>query len=160
MLHAACIEGPALTAVTLVPARLSDYAVVAALLEREHLPLDGLRQHFENAIVARAGSRIIGCSALEVYEGGTLLRSVAVDAEYRRACVGTQLTQAAIQLAARWAAPAVYLLTTTAEPFFRKFNFEIVDRADVPASVLVSAEFTHACPSSAIIMRKFFTLTT
>jgi amino-acid N-acetyltransferase len=133
---------------------------VAALLEREHLPLDGLRQHFENAIVARAGTRIVGCSAVEVYEGGALLRSVAVDAEYRGAGVGRDLTEAAIQLATRRLVPAIYLLTTTAEPFFRKFNFEIVDRADVPASVLVSAEFTSACPSSAIIMRMFLTSTT
>jgi amino-acid N-acetyltransferase len=149
-----------MTTVAIVPARFSDYDVVAALLEREHLPLDGLRQHFGDALVARAGNRIIGCSALEVYEGGALLRSLAVDAEYRRAGVGTRLTQAAIQLAAQPAIPAVYLLTTTAERFFRKFNFEIVDRADVPASVLASAEFTHACPSSAIIMRKFLTSST
>jgi N-acetylglutamate synthase-like GNAT family acetyltransferase len=148
------------TTVTLVPARWSDYEVVAALLEREHLPLDGLRQHFENAIVARAGNRIIGCSALELYEGGALLRSLAVDAAYRGAGVGSDLTHAATQLAMRRLAPALYLLTTTAERFFRKFDFEIVDRADVPASVLASEEFSHACPSSAIIMRRFLTSTT
>jgi len=146
-----------MTGVTIAPACLSDYEVVAALLERERLPLDGLRQHFEHAIVARAGNRIIGCSAVEVYEGGVLLRSVAVDAEYRRYGVGSELTHAAIQLASRRHVPAIYLLTTTAERYFRKFNFEIVDRADVPANVLASAEFTHACPSSAIIMRKILT---
>ena len=62
-----------MTTVTIAPARLADYEIVAALLEREHLPLDGLRQHFENAFVARAGNRIVGCSALEVYEGGALV---------------------------------------------------------------------------------------
>ena len=148
-----------MTTVTIVPARLSDYEVVAALLEREHLPLDGLRQHFANAMVARAGNRIIGSSALEVYEGGALLRSVAVDAGYRRHGVGSDLTHAAIQLATRRLVPATYLLTTTAERYFRKFNFEIVDRADVPASVLASAEFTYACPSTAIVMRRFLTAT-
>jgi amino-acid N-acetyltransferase len=141
--------------VTIAAARLSDYDTVAALLEREHLPLDGLRQHFDTAIVALAGNRIIGCSALEVYEGGALLRSVAVDAEYRKSGAGSDLTRAAIELATRRLVPAIYLLTTTAEWFFRKFDFEIVDRADVPASVLASAEFTHACPSTAIVMRRF-----
>jgi len=149
-----------MTTVTIDPARPSDYDVVEALLEREHLPLDGLRQHFEHAIVARAGNRIVGCAALEMYEGGALLRSVAVDAEYRGAGVGSDLTDAAIQLARRHLVSAVYLLTTTAERFFRKFNFEIVDRADVPATVLVSGEFTHACPSTAIVMRRFLTSTT
>jgi len=144
-----------MTTITIVPARLSDYDVVAALLEREHLPLDGLQQHFENAIVARAGNRIVGCAALEVYEGGALLRSVAVDAEYRGSGIGTQLTHAAIQFAARRLIPALYLLTTTADRFFRKFAFEIVDRADVPRSVTASEEFAHACPSTAIVMRRF-----
>jgi amino-acid N-acetyltransferase len=144
-----------MTTVTIAPARWSDYDVVASLLEREHLPLDGLRQHFEDGFVARDGSRIVGCSAVEVYDGGALLRSVVVDAEYRGSGVGGDLTQAAVQLARGRLAPAIYLLTTTAESFFRKFNFEIVDRADVPTGVLTSAEFTHACPSSAIIMRKW-----
>ena len=146
-----------MTGVTIAPARRSDYEVVAALLEREHLPLDGLRQHFEHAIVARAGNRIIGCSALEVYQGGALLRSVAVDAEYRRGGVGSDLTQAAIELATQRLVPAIYLLTTSAERFFRKFSFEIVDRADVPLTVTASEEFTHACPSTAIVMRRFLT---
>ena len=149
-----------MTTVTIDPARPSDYDVVAALLEREHLPLDGLRQHFENAFVAHAGNRIVGCSALEVYEGGALVRSLVVDAEYRGAGVGSRLTDAAIQLARRRLASAVYLLTTTAERFFLKFGFEIVDRADVPASVLASEEFVHACPSTAIVMRRFLTSTT
>jgi amino-acid N-acetyltransferase len=149
-----------MTTVTIDSARPSDYDVVAALLEREHLPLDGLRQHFENAFVARAGNRIVGCSALEVYEGGALLRSLVVDAEYRGAGVGSGLTDAAIQLARRRLAPAVYLLTTTAEQFFPTVGFEIVDRADVPASVLASEEFVHACPSTAIVMRRFLTSTT
>jgi len=146
-----------MTGVTIDPARSSDYDVVAALLEREHLPLDGLRQHFETAFVARAANRIIGCSALEVYEGGALLRSLAVDAECRGSGIGSDLTDAAIQLARRRLVAAIYLLTTTAEPFFRKFNFEIVDRADVPCSVTVSEEFAHACPSTAIVMRRFLT---
>jgi N-acetylglutamate synthase-like GNAT family acetyltransferase len=153
------IKESAMTTVTIAPARPSDYDVVAALLEREHLPLDDLRQHFENAFVARAGDRIVGCSALEMYEGGALLRSLVVDAEYRGAGVGGGLTDAAIQLARRRLAPAVYLLTTTAERFFPKFRFEVVDRADVPASVLASAEFAHACPSTAIVMRRFLTST-
>jgi amino-acid N-acetyltransferase len=152
-------EGRAMMADSITPARESDYDVVAALLEREHLPVDGLRQHLENAFVARAGNRIIGCSALELYEGGALLRSVVVDAEYRRTGVGGDLTRAAIQLARQRLVPAIYLLTTTAERFFPRFGFAIIDRADVPASVLASAEFTHACPATAIVMRRFLSST-
>jgi amino-acid N-acetyltransferase len=45
-------------------------------------------------------------------------------------------------------------LTTTAERYFPKFGFERIERNDVPASVQASVEFTSACPSSAIVMRK------
>jgi amino-acid N-acetyltransferase len=105
-------------------------------------------------LVARAGNRIVGSAALEFYEDGALLRSVAVDAEYRGTGVGSDLTRAALDLAKRRDIPAVYLLTTTAERFFPRFDFEAVDRADVPQGVKQSAEFAYACPSSALIMRK------
>ena len=143
-----------MTAATISPAQAVDLDVVEALLEREHLPLAGLREHAEHMFVARAGNRIVGCAALEVYEDGALLRSVAVDAEHRGAGLGGDLTRTALDLAARRGVPAVYLLTTTAERFFPRFGFEVVDRADVPPGVRQSAEFSYACPSSALIMRK------
>jgi amino-acid N-acetyltransferase len=143
-----------MTGVVIDPAKTADIDVVEALLEREHLPRAGLRDHVEHMFVARAGNRIVGCAALEVYEDGALLRSVAVDAEYRGAALGSDLTRAALDLAERRRVPAVYLLTTTAERFFPRFGFEVVDRADVPQGVQQSAEFSYACPSSALVMRK------
>ena len=133
-----------------------DIDVVEALLAREHLPLDGLRRA-DAVLVARAGNRIIGSAALEFYEGGALLRSLAVDAEHRRAGVGGQLTRMAVDLARGRGVPAMYLLTTTAERFFPRFGFEVVDRADVPVALTASEEFTHACPATAIVMRRFLT---
>ena len=143
-----------MTEVAIARATARDYDIVQALLEREHLPLAGLQDHFDNALVARTGGRIVGCAALELYEDGALLRSVAVDAEHRGTGLGSDLTRAALRLAEQRGIPTVYLLTTTAEGFFLRFGFEVVDRADVPASVRTSDEFAYACPSSAIIMRK------
>ena len=143
-----------MTGVVIGPAQAGDIDIVEALLEREHLPRAGLRDHVEHTFVARAGSRIVGCAALEMYEDGALLRSVAVDAEHRGSGVGSHLTRSALGLAERTRVPAVYLLTTTAERFFPRFGFEVVDRADVPQGVQQSAEFSYACPSSALIMRK------
>jgi amino-acid N-acetyltransferase len=149
----------AMSDITISNATHSDLDVVEALLEREHLPLDGFRGA-DTVLIARAGNRIIGSAALELYEQGALLRSVAVDAEHRGAGVGNELTRIAVDIARRRGASAVYLLTTTAERFFRRSGFEIIDRADVPGGVTASEEFAHACPSTAIIMRKFLTSTT
>jgi len=139
------------------PATPRDLDVVEALLEREHLPLAGLRDHFDHALVARAGNRIVGCAALELYEDGAMLRPLAVDAEYRGAGLGSQLTEAGLELARRRAISAVYLLTTTAEGFFPRFGFHVVDRAEVPPGVRSSVEFQGACPTTAIAMRTFLT---
>jgi amino-acid N-acetyltransferase len=143
-----------MTRVAIDLAAAADYDVIEALLGQERLPLAGLKDHFDQMLVARDGARIVGCAALELYEDGALLRSVAVDAAHRGTGLGSELTRAALQLAEARGVAAVYLLTTTAERFFPRFGFEVIDRADVPDSVTRSAEFTHACPSSAIVMRK------
>jgi ArsR family transcriptional regulator, arsenate/arsenite/antimonite-responsive transcriptional repressor len=68
--------------------------------------------------------------------------------------LGRELTEAAIRLAQDRQVPAIYLLTTTAADYFPRFGFERATRADVPAGVQQSVEFTSACPSTAIVMRK------
>ena len=146
-----------MTLVVIGPASAVDYEVIAALLETERLPLAGLQDHFDHILVARDGSRIVGCAALELYEDGALLRSVVVDSGHRGTGLGGKLTRAALRLADEHGIDAVYLLTTTAERFFPRFGFEAIDRADVPDSVMRSAEFTYACPSSAIVMRTSLT---
>jgi amino-acid N-acetyltransferase len=132
----------------------TDRQAIVDLLERNRLPLDGLEQHWASALVARQAGRVIGSAALELYADGALLRSVAVDPDLQGTGVGRQLTAAAIEVARTTARPAIYLLTTTAERFFPKFGFERITRADVPASVQTSVEFTSACPSTAVVMRK------
>jgi arsenate reductase len=137
------------------PARPDDAPAILALLEASHLPTDGLPDHLATAIVARQNGRIVASAALEMYPDGALLRSVAVDPALRDTGLGTRLTEAALRLAEQRQTPAVYLLTTTADRFFQKFGFAAISRADVPASVRQSVEFTSACPASAIVMRKW-----
>src|SRR5262245_20978859 len=105
-----------------------DAGALLALMERAQLPTAGLASHLEAAFVARDGDRVVGSAAIEVYEDGGLLRSVAVDAGCRGAGLGARLTHAAIDDAQKRALPALYLLTTTAEEFFPRFGFERVSR--------------------------------
>ena len=46
-----------------------------------------------------------------------------------------------------------YLLTTTAEEYFRRRGFRTVDRDEVHPQLLASREFQDACPASAVCMR-------
>lgn len=134
-------------------AQAEDLEAVLTLLSDNGLPLDGLADHLETLLVARRVGRVIGSAALEVYPDGSLLRSVAVQAESRSLRLGRALTDAVLALASERGSPAVYLLTTTAADYFSKFGFERIAREDVPATVRTSVEFTSACPASATAMR-------
>ena len=135
-------------------ARPNDAPAVRHLLERFHLPLDGLLDHLATTVVARQNGQVVGTAALEVYPDGALLRSVAVAPEAQGQGLGHDLTDAAIRLARAIKAPAIYLLTTTAERYLPRFGFERIERTDVPATVQTSVEFISACPSTATVMRK------
>jgi amino-acid N-acetyltransferase len=135
-------------------ARPEDGETIVALLKTQHLPPDGLLDHLATTFVARQHGHIVGTAALEVYVDGALLRSVAVAPELRGRGVGRDLTEAALVAARDLRVPALYLLTTTADHYFPKFGFERITRADVPASVQASVEFTSACPAGAVVMRK------
>jgi amino-acid N-acetyltransferase len=137
-------------------ARPDDRPAILQLLSESGLPNDGLLDHLNTALVARAEGRVVGCAALEIYPDGALLRSVAVAAAVKSRGIGSQLTHVALDLAGTLGMPAVYLLTTTAERFFARFAFETVARSDVPLSVQRSVEFGYACPSTAAAMRRVF----
>jgi amino-acid N-acetyltransferase len=77
---------------------------------------------------------------------------VAVDAAARGQGLGQRLTHAALDLARERGIRRVYLLTETADDFFGRFGFRLIDRADVDAAVRESVEFSSACPASARVM--------
>lgn len=142
--------------VQIVNASIDDRDALFDLLQRVHLPIDGLDGHLANAIVARSSDRLVGSAALEMYSGGALLRSVAVDPSMRGSGLGQRLTEAALVRARDLGAPAVFLLTTTADGFFPRFGFTRITRDAVPVSVRESVEFRSVCPSTAIVMKKAF----
>ena len=139
---------------TIERAQTRDLPEVLDLLERHHLPPDGVREHVASMVVARDDGKIVGVAAAELYADGALLRSVAVDPLVQGKGIGHQLTEAVLRIAREPDMASVFLLTTTAEKFFPRFGFEQISRSDVPATVQGSVEFQSACPASAIVMRK------
>ena len=140
--------------ISIEPVHAGDAERVFSLLREHNLPIEGLANHLETTLSARAAGRIVGSAGLEVYGNDALLRSVAVAKGSQGQQLGAALTHAALRLAQTKGASTVYLLTTTAEHYFSRFGFERIVRTDVPAAVQASVEFTSACPSSATVMRK------
>ena len=132
----------------------ADGPSILQLLRDNGLPIDGLLDHLNTALVARDGAVIVGCAAVEIYADGALLRSVAVAPAARNHGVGARITEEAVTLARSLRKPALYLLTTTAESYFPRFGFVQTTRDMVPAGVQQSIEFRSACPANAVVMRK------
>lgn len=140
------------TDITIEPAGEATLPALLSLLAASGLPPEGLSEHLPTALIARDNDQVIGSAALELYGSSALLRSVAVAPAYQGQGLGQQLTRAAIDLAQRRGVTHLYLLTETAGAFFPKFGFSPIDRADVPAQVKSSLEFTTLCPDSALVM--------
>jgi amino-acid N-acetyltransferase len=145
---------PSTIRVSIEQAKPEDGPSILQLLSAAQLPVDGLIDHLDSAVIARADRGVVGCAALEIYADGALLRSVVVDDGVLGQGIGTRLTTAALDLADVLGKPAVYLLTTTSEAFFPRFGFVQIPRSEVPDSVQTSVEFRSACPSTAVAMRK------
>ena len=130
----------------------ADLAGVEALLTRSGLPLDGVRDALPTFVVAQAGDDIVGVAGLELCCDNALLRSVAVADSHRTHGVGRALVTRVIANAEARGISALYLLTTTAEDYFPKFGFRPIARDEAPDDIRATAEFTSACPASAVVM--------
>lgn len=127
-----------------------DIEVIRRILADANLPEAGLLDQFPAAyVVARRGSEIVGVAGLETYGRAGLLRSLAVSPGLRARGLGRSLVANRILAARTNALDVVYVLTTTAEDYFRAVGFALASRDEAPATLAASAEFADACPASA-----------
>ena len=131
-----------------------DLEAVRELLAAASLPLDGVADFFPaNYAVGLRGEAVIAAIGVEQYSQHGLLRSAVVADTERGTGIGSKLTEERLNWSKREGLRDVYLLTTTAAPFFAKLGFVPVERSQVPAEVAAAPEFATICPSSAVVMR-------
>jgi len=141
-------------------ARKSDHVALVDLLKRTNLPPDGIEPHLNNFLVIRhteatAGSEfLVGSVGLEIYGGSALLRSLVVHPDFQRIGLGTRLVDRIIKVAKEKGINHLFLLTDTAEEYFKKKGFVTVTRDQVPYEMKQSVEFTTLCTSSPSMMRE------
>jgi amino-acid N-acetyltransferase len=125
-------------------------AKVKRLLEQALLPTADLTdRHLEHFLACDEG--VVG---LEIYAPVALLRSLAVTPGSRTRGVGTALVAEAEQYARSQGVAEIYLLTTTAEPFFARVGYERIARDAAPAAIRETQEFSSLCPAGSAVMRK------
>lgn len=131
----------------------ADVDAIKALLVATGLPTDGVDEHWKTFLVAREGDRVIACGGAEAYQFAALIRSVAVLPEHRSHGIGRKIVRQLLDRLASRGLREFYLLTTTAEGYFKKRGFKPIDRDEVHPQLLSSREFQGACPDTAVCMR-------
>jgi amino-acid N-acetyltransferase len=134
-------------------ARHQDRSRLIGLLTSAGLPsadVDLVRQVFTLAV---KGEEVVGSVGLELYGEAALLRSLVVTKSHRGQGLGDRLYRHALTEAAQSGVISVYLLTTTAAPYFAARGFREVSRQTAPPPLRASAEFATLCPATAVLMR-------
>lgn len=130
-------------------------ADIIGLLESAALPssdlADGDMKDFFYAGPADAPVGIVG---LQFYGSDALLRSLVVSAAHRARGLGQELVEHAERHARMRGIATVYLLTTTAERFFRSRGYVVTPRESAPPSIRSTPEFATLCPASSVFLSK------
>lgn len=133
-------------------------------------PLDGAGTGLPNGSAAPRPQQFFGCCPTEgggqtpsacvaavglEWQGPVgLLRSLAVAPEWRGQGLAQALLRHAETVAAAQGVGTLYLLTTTAEAFFRARGYRPADRALAPAFIRAAPQFSGLCPASAAFLCK------
>jgi amino-acid N-acetyltransferase len=137
------------------PARPHDLRGALDLLGRSELTEQDVAERWGHYFVVREDDgRVVGVAGLEIHGEDGLLRSVAVDPDYRGQGLAASLVEAAIERAKRVELRSVYLLTTTARDYFARRGFADCPREEAPAAIRESWEFRTGCPSTAAFMKR------
>ncbi|MBI5179357.1 MAG: GNAT family N-acetyltransferase [Nitrospinae bacterium] len=141
--------------ITITPAGGDDLPAVTALLAENSLPTEDVARHIGGFILARSVGKIAGSAGIEMFADAALLRSVAVATQFRRTGIGTALVAAMENRVRHDGIKEVYLLTETAEIFFRSRGYQTVARDSAPETIRRTREFATICPSTAVCMKKY-----
>jgi amino-acid N-acetyltransferase len=126
-----------------------------ALLRSAGLPVTDLtEEHMAHFFYCGSPASPDGLAGLELHGPHALLRSLVVAPASRSAGVGAGLVEHAERHARERGVVAIYLLTTTAEPFFRRLGYRPVERQNAPAGIKATREFADICPASSAFLFK------
>lgn len=147
-------DGPDGGRLTIHPADDASIGDVEALLAAADLPTACVAARPDRFVLGVVDGVVVGAGGLEVHGSVGLLRSIVVAGDARGQGYGSAIAAALEERAVARGVETLYLLTTTAEAFFRRLGFEVVPRSDVPAAIRETRQFATDCPDTAICMRR------
>jgi len=130
---------------------------IGKLLAESQLPFDDLIDTDKVTLYSHErDGQIVGLVGLEFHGDEILLRSLVIAASERGVGLGAKLVSYAEKKAIASGAKSIYLLTTTANQFFKRLGYSAINRTEAPESIASTAQFSDLCPSSADFMVKRF----
>jgi amino-acid N-acetyltransferase len=120
-----------------------------ALLQAQGLPVSDITgEHLEHFFFVGSDGSPTGLVGLELYGTDALLRSLVVAENARGKGLGSTLIAHAEQYAAAKGVRSLYLLTSTAEAFFKRLGYERIERSNAPPSIEQANQTPIAKPSN------------
>ncbi|MBL7782860.1 MAG: GNAT family N-acetyltransferase [Saprospiraceae bacterium] len=129
-------------------------AALESLLKSLSLPVEDLPDDLSGFTLAFEDAMLVGSAGVEPVGQAGLLRSVAVAASHRSLGVAAHVFQSAIENALKKGIHDIWLITNTADQYFKRHGFEYIDRENAPHDIAGTAQFKGLCPSSAVVMRR------
>jgi amino-acid N-acetyltransferase len=131
----------------------SDKKTVRVFLQEVKLPTESVDTGVTTFYVGTEKGDVVGIAGFEFYGDDALLRSVAVRPKLQSRGIGSRTVDHMLSVAKQRNMRRVVLLTETAQKFFERKGFKVVDRSSIMnGAMLKSSEFTVACPKSAVCM--------
>lgn len=140
-------------------AQTADETSILELLTSARLPSTDLRsEHLTHFIVMRDNDKqnnIVGVAGLErIGKHSGLVRSIAVQEEYRGRGIASDLHHAIEEHACSMGMRTVFALTTTIADWLTRLGYKRLAREDAPEEIRQTPEFRGLCPESAVILQK------
>jgi amino-acid N-acetyltransferase len=126
---------------------------VISLLEQNDLPVSDI-DDTKILFALTEGDEVVGTGGLEFFHDCALLRSLSVRKDYQGKGLGKLITHQLEHACREKGIKHIYLLTETAEDFFNKQGYKVIDRASAPLSIKNSSEFTTVCATTGLLMKK------
>lgn len=139
---------------TIEKADLKHLPILKKFLSEVDLPIEDIGEKVHLFYWKGTKGIPFACGGFEQYGDIGLLRSVAIRPQQQGSGNGKAWVSRLLQKAREMGMKDLYLLTTTAEGFFKKMGFENQDRESVPQAIKESEEFSSLCPSTAVLMHK------
>lgn len=131
-----------------------DFEKIKKLLKDNNLPYEDIHSSGVEFITSESKGKLVGCIGIEKYGEDGLLRSLAVEEEYKNRGLGKRLLNKLINKGKNEGIKKLHLLTTTADKYFTRNGFRTIERLNAPVTIAKSKEFSKICPSNSIYMVK------